>query len=287
VSDSDLSLYFQLRAGEKADLEVVASAALAWVEGLRASARALDPEAEVRVEIVNADESSLIVNAVLKWFENNVEARLERIDRGGQKLPRTKKLAIALGAFLVFTAPQTYDFYFGDDEFTVEDREKLNELVELVKNNVEVEAARQRFYRAIEQEPAITGVGLKEQSGSAPLILVPNTLFAEGGGLWEQEDEAIPERITRPVVDVTLVKPALVHTARAWTFKPDGLPEFEAVMRDPEILEAMRTGLPQNMREGIQLRVRLEVKEVQVDGQWKLVRGGRSVTKVIGPTPAP
>lgn len=286
MSESDLSLYFQLRKGEKADLEVVAAAALAWVESLRAAAQAIDPDADLRVEIVDAEESSLSIRTLLKWFETHVEQRLERFERGGQKLPRTKKLAVALGAFLIFTAPQTFDFYFGEDEFTKEDREKLDELVKIAKDNKDVQAARRRFYRAIEREPAITAVGIKETQEGPPVAMVPSNMFAEGGGLWDQEEESVRERITRPVVDVVLVKPALVHTPRAWTFKPDGLPEFEAVMRDPEILQSMQAGLPQNLREGIRLRVRLEVREVMVDGQWRLVRGGRSVTKVIGPTPA-
>jgi len=37
MADGSISLYFQLKPGEKADLEVVATAALAWVEGLRAA----------------------------------------------------------------------------------------------------------------------------------------------------------------------------------------------------------------------------------------------------------
>jgi hypothetical protein len=285
MADGSVSLYFQLKPGEKADLEVVASAALAWVEGLRASAKALDPDAEVSVELIDADESSLILNAILKWFENSVEPKLERLAKGGDRLPRTKRLAITLAAFLIITGPETFDFYFGKEKYTEEDRKDLHELLALARENKDVQVARKRFYRAVERDPSITAVGVKDAHDAEPIAVVPGRLFPEGGGLWEQEEDTVRERITRPEMDVVLVKPALVHTPRAWTFKPDGLPEFEAVMRDPQVLDAMRTGLPQSMREGITMRVRLEVKEVFVDGQWKLVRGGRSVTKVIGPSP--
>lgn len=283
MSTNDLSLYFKLRPGEKADLEVVASAALAWVDGLRSTAKAINPDAEIRVEIVDADESSLIINTILRLFEAHVERRLERLERGSQRLQRTTKLAMALGAFLLFTGPQTYDFYFGEEEFTAEDRAKLNELLETVRSNKDVEAARKRFYRAVEREPAITAVSVREAPDAPDIAMIPSTLFAEAGGLWEPEEQEIRERVTRPEIEVVLVKPALVQTPRAWTFKPEGLPEFEAVMRDPEVLAAMKTGLPQSMREGITMRVRLEVREVLIDGQWRLVRGGRSVTKVITP----
>jgi hypothetical protein len=97
-------------------------------------------------------------------------------------------------------------------------------------------------------------------------------------------DTDIPERITQTVLEVTLEKPALVHTARSWTFKPDGLPEFDAVMRDARVLNAIQTkGFPPQMREGIRMTIRIETHEVLVDGQWKLVRGGRSVMRVIDP----
>lgn len=59
ATSSDLSLYFQLKKGEKADLEVVAAAALAWVDALRAAAIAIDPDAELKVEIVDAEDASL------------------------------------------------------------------------------------------------------------------------------------------------------------------------------------------------------------------------------------
>src|SRR5690606_4420511 len=109
-----LSLYFKLKPGEKADLEVVATAALAWAEGVRAAARAVDPGCDVHIKLIDAEEGSLRFNTLIEWLENTVEPSLERLDRGAARLPRTKKLAIGIAAFLVFTGPQTYDFYFGD-----------------------------------------------------------------------------------------------------------------------------------------------------------------------------
>ena len=144
--------------------------------------------------------------------------------------------------------------------------------------------ANRKFYRTIERDPSIVAVGVKEKPDSEPFIMVPSEHFAEAGGLWSPEDEGLPERVTRPIVEVVLVKPALVHTPRAWTFKPDGLPEFEAVMRDPLVLAAIQEqGLPERLREGIPMTLRLEVREVYADGKWRLVRGGRSVIRVLHP----
>lgn len=284
MSNGNISLYFQLRDGEKADLEIVSAAAIAWVESLRAVARSYDPDSDVKVELVDADESSLIFNTIIDWFDRNVEARIERLDRGGGRLPRTKKLALALALFLIVTGYPTYEFYFGESDFTDEDRAMLTELLKRAKADPAVETSKRKFFRTIEREPAITAVGIKENPDSAPLIVIPNDLFPEASGLWVAGESDVPEQVSRPVLDVVLVKPALVHTPRAWTFKPEGLPEFEAVMRDPLVLKAIQeNGLPERLREGISMTIRLEVREVFVDGQWKLVRGGRSVIRVISP----
>jgi hypothetical protein len=280
-----ISLYFQLKPGEKADLEVVAAAAIAWVQTLRATARAIDPDADIRVELVDADESSLILNAVLAWFENHVERRLERLDRGGQKLPRTKKLAMALTAFVFVTGIPTYDFYFGDEPFTEEDRRALNEILSQTAKDPSVEAAARKFYRTVERDPAIVGVGIKEDPAGEPLAVVPSQLFAEAGGLWVQPSDVSDVRVSTNTLEVVLVRPTLTHTPRAWTFKIDGLPEFDAVMRDPEVLSAIETGRYIDMREGIPMTIRLEAKEILVDGQWQLQRSGRSVVEVLTPRP--
>ena len=97
-------------------------------------------------------------------------------------------------------------------------------------------------------------------------------------------ESEIQERIEPSFMEVTLVKPALVHTPRAWTFKPDGLPEFDAVMRDAKVLQLIENeGFPATMREGIRMTIRLQTREVFVDSKWRLVKGGRSVMRVISP----
>jgi hypothetical protein len=280
TADETLSLYFELREGEKADLEVVAAAALAWVEGIRAAAKAIDPGADVRVEVVDAKESSLLLNNLVKWLETRVEPQLERIERGGERLKRTRKLAAGLAFFLLVTAPATWDLYFGDGDFTEEDRAALLELTELARQDESVQSARRKFYKSIERDPSITGVGVKERPDDKPIIVVPSDRFAEGGGLWDQE-EFVQERTIFKELEVILVRPALTKTPRAWTFKIAGLPEFDATMRDPAVLR--RGGLPEEMHDGITMIIRLKIEEELVDGEWRVARGGRSVDRVISP----
>lgn len=289
---SDLSLYFQLEDESVADLEILSASAIAWVETMRAAARVIDPQSDIRVNLVNVDQSSAIYNTVIEWFERHTEPGLDRFEKGLGRAPKSKKLLMAFAPFVIITGIPTYDFYFGEDGYFNRDSsdneditsEERDRILKEITEDPAVETATRKFYRTVEREPKIKAVGLKEKPDGATLVLVGNERFAEAGGLWVMESDGDVEQVTTNVLDVVLVKPALVHTPRAWTFKPDGLPEFDAVMRDPVILEAMeRGGLPDRMREGIPMTIRIQTREVMRDGQWKLVRGGRSVVRVISP----
>lgn len=286
--DSDLSLYFELDGESAADLEIISSAAIAWVETLRAAARVIDPESDIRVKLVDVDRSSAVYNTVLEWFERNVEPGLERFEKGFGRAPRSKKLLLGIIPFVIVTGVPTYDFYFGDDGFLTNEEEELTadeiERLRKIPEDPAVEAANRKFFRTLEREPNVKAVGVKVDPEGDPVILIPSDRFAEAGGLWTIEEDGEQVQVTTNVLEVVLVKPALVHTPRAWTFKPEGLPEFDAVMRDPVVLRAMEErGLPERMREGIPMTIRIQTREVMRDGRWKLVRGGRSVIRVISP----
>lgn len=284
MDDGALSLHFELREGGYADLETAGLAAIAFARAVKAAARAIDPNAVVQIKLVDADQGSLTWNTLVDWIERHVEPQLERIERGGQQIKRTRKIAIALAVFLVFTAGPIYLAYFGDG-FTDQDRSDIQEMLEWVRENKAAEQARQDFYKALEQEPQITQVSVRESPQGPDIASVPSARFGEGSGLWTQREADAEPRTTYPVLNVVLVRPALSHSPRAWTFKAEGLPEFEATMRDPEILAAIasESGLPIRFREGVAMTIQMEVHEELVDGEWKLVRGGRSVTQVIDP----
>lgn len=66
MEDGVISLHSGLREKENADLEVVAEATLYWVEALKAAAREITPDAEIKIELVDAVEGSLKLNVVLE-----------------------------------------------------------------------------------------------------------------------------------------------------------------------------------------------------------------------------
>ena len=119
---------------------------------------------------------------------------------------------------------------------------------------------------------------------AAPLILIPNDQFAEMGGLWALAEDEPTEHTIYPVVDVTLISPVLLPFPRSWRFQPDGLPEFNATMRDKRFLAALEHAhVRESLRTGIRMTLRLEVKEKNVSGVWTVKRRGRSVAEVISP----
>jgi hypothetical protein len=98
--------------------------------------------------------------------------------------------------------------------------------------------------------------------------------------------EAEPdERTIYPIVNVTLVSPTLSPKPRSWRFQPaDGLPEFNAKMRDARFLAALESDhVKERLRTGIRMTIRLEVKEARVGDVWLVKPRGRSVVEVIEP----
>ncbi|MBX5190160.1 hypothetical protein HJB86_14715 [Rhizobium sp. NZLR3b] len=278
-----MSLYFDLKKGEKADLEVVAQAAIDWVAALRAVAHEIAPDAEIRLEILDASEGSLSLNTVLDFLENQAA----RFDDGASRHWRLKKLAIALAAFMVFTGPQTYDFYFGDEEVKLseEDRKRIDELIQLTKDKPQIEEKKRDFFRALEKDPSIKGVGVTEKRGRIPAVIIPSTEFSERGGLWQIYTEEVPKkRTTHHIVTVQLIRPALVNKPRAWHFQAPGMPEFSAMMRDTRFLSALQdNNLHEQLRIGIPMTLRLRIEEKLEGGIWVPKR--RNVTEVISPKP--
>lgn len=283
MADDTISLRFGLAEGRTADLEIISAAAIAWVETLRAAAQAVDPDSDVRVELVTVDHSSAIYNVVGDWFKRNIDPISDRLATGYERTPKGRRLLLALAIFTITTAYPTYLAYFGDG-FDDEDRALLKRIEEQTAKSAAVETAREKFYRTLERERAITSVDLREKPTSPPIVVVQSGEFPTEGGLFSVQDADAQERVTQAVLEVVLVKPALVHKPRAWTFKPDGLGEFDAVMKDAKVLQAIQDkGFPAEMKEGIRMTIRIEAREIMIDGQWKLKRGGRSVMRVITP----
>jgi hypothetical protein len=283
VSDYSLSLYFKLAEGEKADLEVIAAAALHWVSAIKAAAEVIEPGTQIRVELVDADEASLRLNTILQQLEDH----LARIQDGSGKYPRLRALALALAVFLITTgASKTIDKLLDPPVASLsdEDRDLLRRLLEEEDSTSELGEESRKFFRTLERDRSITHVGVAPGKTSPPVALIPRNQFAERGGLWRSEENE-EERTHYSVLDVTLVSPVLLATQRSWTFQPVGLPPFKAIMKDKRFLHALEDDqVRERLRIGIPMTIRLMVRErKRPDGTWAVKPKGRSVIEVISP----
>lgn len=282
MDEKSLTLHFGLEEGQNADLEVVASAAVKWVEVMRAAAREIDPDATFRVELVDVQTGSLKFNGILDWLEDQIS----QLDDGAGRHWRVKKLAIALAVFAVVSGGPTYNYYFGENpqtQLSREDRVRIDSLIEALNGNPEFEEKKREFYQELERDSSISEVGVSEGRDMPPAIRVPRNRFSEGGGLWAIERDT-PRRTTYEVLDVTLVRPTLMPAKRAWTFSAEGRGEFSATMRDEAFLQALEHDhVQERLRVGIQMQIRLRIDEEQVNGEWRIKHGGRSVVQVLEP----
>lgn len=280
-----LTLYFQLKPETLADLETSAEVSIAWSRALKAAAAALDPEGELIVEIIDADEGSLNVNAALRWVRVHLDPTAARIERSSQRMPKTFRMALALAGFLIFDVGTAVLTYFPADEWSDEERAEIHKQIQRIHDDNQFRERKRELFKAAERDPKVRALGVKETPRGPALAIVEGQHFAEASGLFAEQEADLPERTTSTIVEVVLVKPALVAQPRAWTFEQVGLGQFDAIMADAKVIAAMRDkGLPERLREGIPMRLRLEVHEVAYNGEWRVARRGRVITKVLSPS---
>lgn len=180
-SDRSLSLYFQLHEGRSADLEVVSQAAIEWVNSVRVAAEMVIPGLEVKVCIINAHESSLSLNTILNWGEEQLEKLAD------VKHPRLLATALGTAVFLMIDAGPASEYWFGEPdrlELVEEDRQRIDEFLERISQSEEVKKSSRRFFQALVRDPAVSSVGVCESPGGLPMITVESGRFAERSGLF-------------------------------------------------------------------------------------------------------
>lgn len=285
-----VSLYLELKPNQIVDLEVAAAAAIEWSKALKAAALAADSSSDYRVSLVAAEPGSSRWLALIERSKANQIAK--DIQTGWENLPFLMRTAVALMVTIPVTVIPTYDYYFAEDRFSETELKQLEEIVERAARDSSVKEHQRRMFREVQRDPNIIGLGGGVPDGPdwrpANGDIVPSSRFAEADGLFEPEEEKHgDERTLSKILDVILVAPRLENAQRAWSFRQEGIPgTFNAEMKDARFLAALeRSGIQERLRANIPMRIRLEIKEVLVDGTWKVRRRGRSVVEVISPSP--
>lgn len=286
--EDTISLYLDLKPNQIVDLEVAAKAAIEWARAVKAAAKAADPTNDYRVSLVAAEPGSS------RWLARVEKSKVNQIAKdvksGWEQLPVIMRMAVALMVVIPTTAKPTYDFYFGSDGFNETQLRQLEEIVEKIAADPTVRSHQQQMYREVQRDPNITalGGGVPDKPDWKPLAMIPANQFAEAEGLFEQNGgKQGGERTLSKTLDVILVTPRLENAQRAWSFRQEGIPgTFNAEMKDAKFLAALeQSGIQERLRANIPMRIRLEIKEQQVNGEWRVKRRGRSVVEVLSPAP--
>lgn len=278
-----ISLYLDLEEGQKADLEVVARASLAFAATIRQVAAILDPSIEVRIEFASGTPGSLSVNSLIR-----------AVRQMAGKRPRLTAIALGVLAFFVdkgggYTFDLVMDYLRSKDApeaakllSNAEMEEIAAAVVKVVEGDVAKEQ-RQEVYRELQRDPAIIGVGATLQPGTRPAVVVPRSEFVERAGGVVSKVETIARRTSDQVMPVVLISPVLKPVPRSWKFQYGSLPEFGATMKDQDFLQAMVAGgIPVPLKAGIEMVIVLEIKE-ELEGEVWVVKE-RNVVKVLSPS---
>lgn len=286
MSDGDIVLQFGLEEGRNADAVIAAEALIAWVDTVRDAARAIDPDADVRVELLGREKGSL--RQLLRLVDDHAKV----ISEGADEYPYLKKaalgLALAVATSTISVVVQA-TLHSGTEvvELSPEDRELLKGMTDQIHNDHATGKSAERFFQLIERDPAITDVKIADGFDRPPIVTIPRKDFAFRGGMWTADAGPPPEEIRRARWTVVLLQAPFYNSPRHWQFDRDGL-KFSAQMLDLAFLQAITDRrLPISLQEGVTMDVEVEYRE-RLNGQvWEYVPDTRKIVRVLSPRPLP
>jgi hypothetical protein len=271
--------------GAKADLEVIARAALAFASAVREVTYIIDPSIELRIELVSGTESSLSLNSLLK-------------SRIVDKLTTISLSAVAFGCFTWFTQ-HTLDFAYehllahlmSQTESASVPPEQIESIVRKTLETFQREGSKQtgRLFMELDADSAIAGVGVTQHPGTRPDRIIPKSEFRSRAiGSYGIDEATLYQggrRVRTNVEILTLVSPVLVEGTRKWKFVgTEG--EFGATIKDGLFVDDVlrgRSAIP--MAAGVRLEVELQtIEEPVLGGAWVVrQRNILRVRRVIPP----
>ena len=277
-------LQFETEKGRYPNTEVAALALLDWVNLVKAAVAVVDPNQQIEFEIAGVAPGSTRFHQLLRFADQ----QLGYVKSAWDDYPHLKSVvtgsahalytATIAGAVSLALQPHEQDVRLSDDDRAI---------LEKVARAPAVKDASQRFYRTLERDPDIQGVGVANSWDARPTAIVPRSEFPDRSGMWVVGAEDVAERTQGAVWEVVLLRPALVSTPQSWQFMRDGL-KFNAKMYDAKFLSAIRDGkVPLNLQEGVMMKVEIEYTERLVGQIWEPVANSRRVVRVLSPSTRP
>lgn len=281
--DVPISLYLKTQQGEHPDLRVTARAALLFVEIIEGIAQSIDPEVQIRVELVSGSEGSLGLNTLNKIKEAASQGK-QMIIRGWHKHQTLRFLTVyvavrVLDNTLSWTQDNVMDWMASSDapaevqSMPLDERKELAaEIVKQLRDDPTFDKVKQ-LHVQVSRDSKISAIGVTSEPGPAQKLL-PRSQFAD----LPAPDQN--ERTTVHQIEVTLISPVLEFGDRRWKLRgPFG--EFGAAIRDKEFLRMAVSGETNlHLRGGLILDVEVAAHEKNIDGVWTVQ--SRTVEKVYG-----
>jgi len=155
---------------------------------------------------------------------------------------------------------------------TEEDVERIAEAVRKVERSETVTAPRRDFYRAVEPDKAITGVGAApNEKEERPAVVVPRSEFSDRSGavIEKRADGETDPRVLSERVQVVLANAPLIESKAKWRIFLNGH-QISVKMLDANFQKQVLDGTTQlRLAGGVILDVTLETTQVYADGVWQ------------------
>ena len=155
---------------------------------------------------------------------------------------------------------------------TDEDIERISEAVRKVERSETVTAPRRDFYRAVEPDQAITGIGAApNEQEERPAVVVPRSEFGDRSrAAIEKVPDGEPEpRVLSEHVAVVLANAPLIESKAMWRIFSNGH-QILVKMLDNKFRQQILDGTTQlRLAGGVILDVTLETTQVYADGVWQ------------------
>lgn len=273
LSGEAISLYLELKPGEKPDFEIVGRTATAFAEVVKEVAYILEPGTDVRLVFQSGTESSLSLNALLR----------------SPKAKRSALLVIILtvGGWFVsdlrtYTIGKFLDSYLTPaqrQELSDEDVERIARALKQVMDGKIAKEPAQNVYRELERDPSIVSVGTTQDPKVKPPDPVKRKDFPTRSGIAAPAQTTPRKRISKSKERLLLISPVLLDADRVWRFR-SLLGEASYHVDD----EKFRAGLLSGkyhlaMKAGIQLTAEIDTYQVFEGGVWVITE--RHITKVV------
>lgn len=286
MKQTPISLYFDIPRGQHANLEVVARAAIEWVELIRDIAAVVSPGLEFEIELVQTEDGSL-------WLSNLIKA-LKEGDR--------KSLAVLVTSVIIFFAagPALHIQTDAGDKFwemlghhhdvtlSEEDKQEIIDGVKAAIEQTDAESRRRSLILETEKDEAILGVGVGiTPSAEGPIYSIPRSEFAfYAAGVERRQPQLPKDTIYQLCVRVKIVRASLEEgeAKPRWRFSEGGT-KWSADIEDEEFVLALnlqQTGLL--LAVGQSMVVDIAIDRKFVDGAWE--EANRRIVRVVQPTVA-